>query len=403
MNQFTRIDLVDYAGICRGKFYHKNILKSKKIEIADCFTHFLMNDSLLPDVSTKILPFIINQNKNKIRHFAEISDPDQQFKDSRLICKRAFEELSEKYDLTLAVGIEYEFFVESGNEKSESNNYQLNGMNSNLDINHPAYTLLSKNIDRLNDLGVNIRSFHKEYHANQYEVALNHEFGLHAADQAFYFRTTMKESGGKNVTFLPVFNDNHTGLYSSAHYNFSVWKLNKKKKYNEAEPDLDKHTYFLKGLLENTKALLPIFCPTKYCWNRLQQENNWAPSAIEAKRNSKETGYNICDNRIEVRYPSSCASPYLVVAAIIYCGIEQMESLENSEQVLATNLDDLQRNDYGGLPKNMEHSLKCFSENWMVSRRFSENFVDFYSKMIRANLEEFEKSENTVEKLKNYI
>ena len=30
-DQFIRIDLVDYAGICRGKFYHKNILKSKKL------------------------------------------------------------------------------------------------------------------------------------------------------------------------------------------------------------------------------------------------------------------------------------------------------------------------------------------------------------------------------------
>lgn len=138
-------------------------------------------------------------------------------------------------------------------------------------------------------------------------------------------------------------------------------------------------------------ALIAFYCPSVLCYGRLNTKGNAAPSDVSYGVESKSVGLRLAEDfhRIEIRYPTAVANPYLVYAATVAAG---MDGLKNkSEHSAKTELDNREIDEHEiKLPTSLKEALVNLQKNQTLVKFFGEKFIDHFVSMKMEEIEEAE-------------
>jgi len=182
-------------------------------------------------------------------------------------------------------------------------------------------------------IGVDVVTSNVEYGPGQYEIVFHHDWGIHAGDNAFTFKTGVKEIAMRNnlmASFMSKPWEDKSGC--GCHYNHSLWSLDGKKNhfYDEKQDGLSETAlHWLGGILAHAPAIAALHAPTVNCFRRYT-DFSFAPTlatwgiqnrtcAVRAKVAGDEGTY------FENRMGCGGGNPYLIMAATIAAGIDGLE------------------------------------------------------------------------------
>jgi len=125
---------------------------------------------------------------------------------------------------------------------------------------------------------------------------MHHANGIQAADNAFTYKTAIKEIAqkhGKIVSFMSKPWVDRSG--SCCHYNHSLWSLDGLRNvfYNEEKNGLsDIALYWLGGLLTHARAISALCAPTLNCYRRYS-DFSFAPTLISWGYQNRTTAVRV--------------------------------------------------------------------------------------------------------------
>ena len=147
-------------------------------------------------------------------------------------------------------------------------------------------------------------------------------------------------------------------------------------------------------------ALIAFYCPSVLCYGRLNTKGNAAPSDVSYGVESKSVGLRLAEDfhRIEIRYPTAVANPYLVYAATVAAGMdglknksEQQNKQNKSEHSAKTELDNREIDEHEiKLPTSLKEALVNLQKNQTLVKFFGEKFIDHFVSMKMEEIEEAE-------------
>ena len=292
-------------------------------EKSDLFLH--------PDPSTiAILPWRPNTGK-VVRMFCNIKKPDgsQYRKDCRTMLQNAIKELKDKYNCSLNIGSEIEFYLFRLNEKGEPTKIPFDEAGY-MDI---APEDKGENIRReicftMEEMRIDPESSHHEEGPGQNEIDFHYSDPLTAADNTATFKwivRTKAASSGLYADFSPKPLADKAG--SGFHINISC-------------SDPSKTDNILAGLLKHAKEMTYYLNNSEESYDRLGEHKApkyiaWGPenrTTFIRKPATKEI------ERLELRSADPECNPYIAFTLIIYAAIDGIENKLVPPQPVTDNL-----------------------------------------------------------------
>jgi len=257
----------------------------------------------------------------------------------------------------------------------------------------------------LKQMGIHINTMNGEYGAGQQEWTVTPTWNIQVADDAFTFRSALKEifrKRGYDCTFMTKVGEKSAGVNNGGHFNFSIWDGDNNAFYDSETKQLSKLAKnFAAGLLKHADAITALSNPTEICFKRIVTEHNWAPSRAfwgEENRTAFIRYKNHDEGRtyFELRSPSAAANPYLVLCAVLAAGMDGLvNELEAPEPKLEYDADAAM------LPTTVEAGLQALEKNEVFKRAFSladnektgADLIEGYTDMKRTELKAIEASD----------
>lgn len=307
----------------------------------------------------------------------------------RYIAKQQLQQLQEN-GFALSSAFTYEFCI-----------YSIAEIVNSKTISFPAATLLNNHdqsfiqelIDGMYHAGANIESFSSSTGPGQMEVSFHPEFGIGAADNAFTFRTGIKEVAKKYNYIASFFTEN--GFCNAGMLSHSLWDSSGQENLFSCGAgeftDIGKH--WLSGLLVHSPALSCLMAPTLSCRKRYSAYSKGSKDTVMAKWacNDNSCAFNLKGHgekgtRIENKLGSAAANPYLVLSATIAAGLdgvkrrlcfpESMEEVQGSAHFKAAII-----------PLKLEDALLALQEDECIREAFGDNFVQYFVAMKQYEIE----------------
>ncbi|KAH0622062.1 hypothetical protein JD844_023999 [Phrynosoma platyrhinos] len=268
-------------------------------------------------------------------------------------------------------------------------------------ISFPAATLLNNHdqsfiqelIDGMYHAGANIESFSSSTGPGQMEISLHPEFGICVADNAFTFRTGIKEVAKKYNYIASFFTEN--SFCNSGTFSHSLWDNNGQDNLfslGSGGPEFtDIGKNWLAGLLVHSAALSCLMAPTTSCRKRYTAYSKDSKDTVIAKWacNDNSCAFNLKSHgergpRIENKLGSATANPYLVLSATIAAGLDGIrrrlsfasEEIESSTHFKATTI-----------PLKLEDALVALLEDECIREALGDNFVQYFVTMKQYEME----------------
>jgi glutamine synthetase len=238
-------------------------------------------------------------------------------------------------------------------------------------------------LDDMERFGIPIEGLHTETGPGVYEVAIQYDDALRAADKAALFKTAMKIVAtrlGYSVTFMAKWNHGLPG--SSGHLHQSLWKQGKNVFYDPASDDklsaLAKH--YLAGQLALMPELTALISPTVNSYKRYVP-GVWAPlnaswgfenrtCAIRAIPGSAKS------TRLEHRQTAADINPYIAMAAVVASGLWGIE--RKMSPPAPVQGDASARADLAPLPRTLREATELLAKSEHARALLGEPFVDHY-------------------------
>jgi len=139
---------------------------------------------------------------------------------------------------------------------------------------------------------------------------------------------------------------------------------------------------FLAGVLAHIPAMEALCAPTESCYSR---HGNWAPKVADWNiddrsrcvrvKSSKEEGYNCY---MELRLPSACACPYLIVSALVAAGLDGLKK----KLPLPPKKDDRAT----AVPTSLEEALTALENDAVMTEALGETLVRWYTGVKRQEM-----------------
>ncbi|MCO5590867.1 hypothetical protein L7F22_044842 [Adiantum nelumboides] len=250
---------------------------------------------------------------------------------------------------------------------------------------------------------------HAEAGSGQYEIALNYEPCLKAADDVLMLRETVKalvQRRGLLATFLPKVFPNDLG--SGAHVHISLWEGDK----NVFKADSGGGQYgmskigqeFMAGVYHHLPSLLAFTAPlpnsyerikpqtwsgAHYCWGR---ENREAPLRASCPPG---THHDVVSN-FELKSFDGCANPYLGLAAILAAGIDGMRKQMQLPEPVDDDPSSLNEGLVKMLPTSLDQSVKALEQNQLLKEILGPSLVKCVIAVRQAEIEFYEKQEDVL-------
>ncbi len=305
--------------------------------------------------------------------------------------------------LTPVVAMEYEFYLVDAERDAQGQPQPPRGpltgrreyrtqINSMTDLNE--YSNLLAEIDRVASLqDVPATSALAEYGPGQYEVNLQHApDALRVCDEALRFKRVVKSvarAHGCEATFLPKPYRDMAG--SGLHIHVSLLDAAGKNIFAAANPlDSPRLRHVIAGTLVTLAEGMALCAPGPNSYRRFRSEA-YVPLHPTWSINNRGSAIRVPasdpDNlRIEHRLAGADANPYLVLAWVLAGMLHGLEHELEPPAVLTGNA---YVQDGEPLPTNWSQAIEKFSTSEFARAALGAPFVNLFSVVKRAEMEEF--------------
>ena len=253
--------------------------------------------------------------------------------------------------------------------------------------------------DMADTLEVPVESLHWETGASIAEVAIQHQRGIRAADDAVLFKTHAKASAQRHdylITFMARPFDDAYG--QSGHVHLSLVDDNGNPAFHDANGQhgmSQTQRHFVGGLQQLLPELLLMLAPNVNSFKRYAP-GIFTPIAANWGIDNRTCAIRVIPGkpgaqRIEVRVPGSDANPYLALAAIQAAGARGMEEkIEPAEpQKGSTYRHQREVPDALRFPRTFQDAIDRFAGSEFAREVWSDEFVGLYAGTRQAQQDQF--------------
>ncbi|XP_004282556.1 lengsin [Orcinus orca] len=408
--QFVRFEATDLHGVSRSKsipaqFFQEKVIhgvymprgylelipnpKDNEVDHirATCFNSDIV---LMPELSTfRVLPWAERTARVICDTFTVTGEP--LLTSPRHIAKRQLSQLQDS-GFSLFSAFIYDFCTFGVPEIINSKTISLPASALLNDHDQP---FIQELVDGLYHTGATVESFSSSTRPGQMEICFLPEFGISSADNAFTFRTAVKEVARKYNYITSFFIE--TGFCNSGILSHSLWDVDGKKNMFCSSSGMEQLTTtgkkWLAGLLKHSAALSCLMAPAASCRKRYFKDSKDLKESVPTTwaYNDNSCAFNIkCHGekgtRIENKLGSATANPYLVLAATVAAGLD---GLQRNDGVLAAPEDgtDLHQPKFSEIPLKLEDALMALEEDQCLRQALGETFIRYFVAMKKYELE----------------
>jgi glutamine synthetase len=244
--------------------------------------------------------------------------------------------------------------------------------------------------------GIEVEAWNVEYGPAQVEVNLGHGPPVGIADSTVVFKYLVKQAAaahGLRATFMPKPYITEAG--NGLHIHQSLLGPDGRNAFAGADDDPPLRSKlmrrYLSGLLAHQIELQPINCPTINAYRRVE-DYSFAPTQVSWGLDHRLVAVrSVVDHgeatRLECRWASADANPYLVVAGCLAAGADGLAAdFEIPPMVTGDPHVDASLT---RLPTQLAEALPAFEQSPFVRELYGDMFVDVYLTMLRHELELF--------------
>jgi len=228
----------------------------------------------------------------------------------------------------------------------------------------------------------------------QYEVTLHYEQALKAADDAFLFKTAVKELAaqqGLMATFMAKPRSDWAG--NSCHVHLSLADEGRQPVFFDANAEHGISSVmrnFIGGMVSTANELTAIMAPTVNSYRRFTPYS-WAATTATWGIDNRSTGLRaVCEReatRIEHRQAGGDVNPYLAAAAALAGGLHGVAQQIEPPQLTDADVYALPTGAVPALPKTLDEATERLAASQMAREWLGEDFVAHYVEMKRAECE----------------
>eukprot|EP00808_Paulinella_micropora_P012205 g27358.t1 len=261
---------------------------------------------------------------------------------------------------------------------------------------------------------VRVLLMHPESAQGQYEMALQHQEPLQAADQQIVFKETLAAVAaqhGLRVCNLPKVNAMQAG--NAMHVHLSLWKggqnlfsgdkgkldaaLRKGKDAMNADLLPKQAQQFVAGLLHHFPALVAVLSASNNSYRRLQP-GCWAGAYQCWGFNNREAGLRVPSHpragltNVEVKPLDHTANPYLALGCLIAAGLDGLENRRELPPPVQVNPGTPENKGLGvpRLPDSLRAALQCLEGDEVLCRAMGGPLLQMYLATKRFELSQTE-------------
>lgn len=404
--RWVRIEMADTHGIARSKSVPLAKFRTYALKGVNFYGGMLLQDAsgwdipleerlpppdyqLKPDLDTlAILPYAPGEARVIGDLFRDGAPAPE---DPRVVCRRIVERFRSRGWIPRS-GFEYEFYLLDATTRQPvfADRQICSTIRNNFDPPWRDELLLA-----LEALGIEVSTLSVENAPGQFEITFDPADGLTAADQAFTFRTAVKEVSRKHgyvATFMtkPFIDQAAAGthlhhslvdaitgenLFADPHGRYGLSEL---------------AWHFLGGLFAHAPALVALFSPTPNDYKRYQP-GLFAPTSVCWGYDNRSAAFRIPADaqgpkaRLENRLGGAAANPYVALAASLAAGWDGIErKLEPPEPI---------QKDVGWmeglppLPRSLDEALDALLADHVLCELLGRPFIETYVAVKRWDAE----------------
>jgi glutamine synthetase len=239
-----------------------------------------------------------------------------------------------------------------------------------------------------------IEACNPETGPGQFEINLRYDRSLRSADDAFLFKSAVKEVAGQ-LGFLASFmaKPNHEWAGNSCHTHISLRTLEGEAVfYDAADPDGVSATmrHFVGGLLSVMPELTALMAPTPNSYRRFTPYS-WAGTTATWGVDNRSTGLRAIvegpfGTRLEHRQPGGDVNPYVATAVALAGGLHGIANGIDAPELMRDDVYAMPSSAVPGLPRSLSEALGLLDGSAMAREWFGVDFVDHFVAMKRAEL-----------------
>jgi len=241
--------------------------------------------------------------------------------------------------------------------------------------------------------GILVEAWNVEYGPAQIEVNLGHGSPLDVVDATIVLKYVVKQvasAHGLRATFMPKPYITEAG--NGLHIHQSLLGPDGANAFADPDDDPPLHSRlmrrYLGGLLAHEIELQAVNCPTINSYRRIE-DYSFAPTQVSwgldhrlvAVRSVVDQG---AATRLECRWASADANPYLVVAGCLAAGADGLENDFDVPPVVSG--DPHVDASLARLPTSLAEALPTFEQSPFARRVYGDLFVEVYAVMLRHEL-----------------
>jgi glutamine synthetase len=249
--------------------------------------------------------------------------------------------------------------------------------------------------DSITAFGLPLEASNPETGPGQFEINLKYAPAMQAADNAFLFKSAVKEialQAGFVATFMAKPRSDWAGNSCHLHLSFTDSE-GRNVMFDEDEP-LSVSLVMrqaLAGVLQLMPELTALFAPTTNSYRRFTPYS-WAGTTATWGLDNRSAGVRAViegrhGTRFEQRQAGGDANPYLAVAALIASALHGIDTCAEPPPPLATDVYSLPPGAVTQLPQSLAEATEVLAASDLAAGLLGDDFVEHYVALKRAELE----------------
>jgi glutamine synthetase len=249
--------------------------------------------------------------------------------------------------------------------------------------------------DQMLQYGLPVEACNPETGPGQFEITLRYGDSLKAADDAFLFKSGVKEVAAQHdllATFMAKPNSTWAG--NSCHIHVSLRDDEGRGAFHAGdEPHEISATmrHFAAGVLSTMAEFTALMAPTPNSYRRYVPYS-WAGTTATWGIDNRSVGLRaICEGesgtRLEHRQPGGDANPYIATAALLAGGLHGVENKMEPPALISADVYAMPRGAVPSLPRTLSQAVGLLERSDIAREWLGDDFVDHYVAMKRAELE----------------
>ena len=320
--------------------------------------------------------------------------------DTREVLSRMVRYAAEKYNISISVGAELEFCLVD----AKTGNFVDNSVFANTITLNEQEDFLSDLYDQLQQQHIPIELIHSESGPGQVEFVLQYSNDpVTLADNVILAKETIRAVArkyGHKALFIPKYDMTKAG--NGMHVHMSIRDATTGQPiFCNGSSLTEKGASFVEGILRHLPGLLGLTLPTVNSFRRVGP-GCWTGSKVGWDLEDKEVGVRVCSNlatkewdHVELKLCDSTSNLYLVLAALLGCGLEGIS--ENWTLRPSLRNQDKANDRSTPLPASVEEALDALENDPSIVNILGPRVTKAHLALRRYEVEQHKSSTMTVE------